>query len=210
MPGHELYNGGRLAVGVDGHLYATTGWRHDNDATQDLDSLAGKTLRLTTDGRVPADNPFDDSYVYSYGHLNPQGLAGDPAGQHWSSEHGESGHDEINRIVADGNYGWPLVQGDEQRDGMHAPHVQSGSNTWASSGIAFAGDDLFIAALSEQILYVLNNATGTLEPTFSSGERARAVLPYQDGVYVTSTSTSPRPDSQSDDADRLLWIRPRG
>jgi hypothetical protein len=56
----------------------------------------------------------------------------------------------------------------------------------------------------------MNPATRTLEPTFSSGERARAVLPYQDGVYVTSTNTSPRAAGQSDEADRLLWIRPRG
>ena len=124
--------------------------------------------------------------------------------------HGGSGNDEVDRIVGGGNYGWPLVQGDEQRNGMKAPHVQSGSNSWAPSGIAFADEDLLVAALSEQIFYVLNNATGTLEPTFSSGERARAVTPYQDGVYVTSTNTSPRADNQSDVADRLLWIRPRG
>lgn len=208
IPGHQLYNGGRLAIGPDGYLYATTGWLHDTTVSQDLDSLAGKILRMTTDGEVPADNPFEGSYVYSYGHRNPQGLAWDAEGQLWSSEHGESSNDEINRIVPGGNYGWPLIQGSEQQDGMLAPLIYSTGSSWGPSGIAFAGDELVVAALPAQILYVMDESAGTLQPLFSSGERARAVLPYQDGIYVTSTNTSPRASGQSDIADRLLWIRP--
>ncbi|MEU1303706.1 PQQ-dependent sugar dehydrogenase [Streptomyces shenzhenensis] len=208
IPGHELYNGGRLAIGPDGNLYATTGWVHNEEYPQDRESLAGKILRMNLEGRPAEGNPFPNSYVYSYGHRNPQGLAWDGDGQLYSAEHGESAHDEINRIVPGGNYGWPLVQDDSRRAGMETPFISSGSSTWAPSGIAFAGNDLLVAALGAQILYAANEDRNGLEPVFSSGERARAVLPYQDGVYVTSTNTSPRATTRSDTADRLLWIQP--
>ena len=55
---------------------------------QDLDSLAGKILRLELDGSIPEDNPFNDSYVYSYGHRNPQGITWTEDGDMYSSEHG--------------------------------------------------------------------------------------------------------------------------
>jgi glucose/arabinose dehydrogenase len=75
IPGHRLYNGGRVAIGPDGYLYITTGWTENRERPQDLSSLAGKVLRMTVDGRVPNDNPFPGSYVYSLGHRNPQGIA---------------------------------------------------------------------------------------------------------------------------------------
>jgi glucose/arabinose dehydrogenase len=76
IPGHTLYNGGRLGIGPEGLLYVTTGWAHDPAAAQDLQNLAGKILRLRLDGSIPPDNPFRASYVYSYGHRNPQALRG--------------------------------------------------------------------------------------------------------------------------------------
>lgn len=207
IPGHDLYNGGRIAIGPDGYLYATTGWTSDDEVSQDLDSLAGKILRLDLDGEVPEDNPFEDSYVYSYGHRNPQGLDWDADGRLFSSEHGQAANDEINLITAGTNYGWPIVEGEDEQDGMEPSYLGSGSETWAPSGIAFAGDDLVVAALAAQILYVMNDEEQTMDPLFSSGERARAVLPYQDGIYVTSTNTSPRAPEGSESVDRLLWIR---
>ena len=98
IPGHPLYNGGRVAIGPDRHLYVTTGWVENRRLPQDLGSLAGKILRMTRDGRVPGDNPFEGSYVYSYGHRNPQGLAWDGAGRLFVAEHGQSGRDEINLV----------------------------------------------------------------------------------------------------------------
>ncbi|MFP3821494.1 PQQ-dependent sugar dehydrogenase, partial [Bacillus sp. SIMBA_008] len=74
------HNGGRIAFGPDGMLYATVGDAGDPSSAQDLDSLSGKILRLTPEGEIPADNPFDGSPVYSYGHRNPQGLAWDDDG----------------------------------------------------------------------------------------------------------------------------------
>jgi glucose/arabinose dehydrogenase len=209
IPGHQLYNGGRLAIGPDGYLYAATGWIHDNDLPQDLKSLAGKILRMNLDGQPAAGNPFASSYVYSYGHRNPQGLAWDTQGQLYASEHGESGHDEINIVTAGGNYGWPIVQGDSRQDGMLSPYIHSGNRAWAPSGIAFADGQLVVAALAAQTLYVKKNETKILEPIFTSGERMRSVQPYQNGMYIITTNTSPRATSSSGVADRLLSIQPK-
>lgn len=75
IPSASHHDGGRIAFGPDGMLYATAGDAGHSSSSQDLDSLGGKILRMTPDGDVPEDNLFPDSLVYSYGHRNPQGLA---------------------------------------------------------------------------------------------------------------------------------------
>jgi glucose/arabinose dehydrogenase len=125
IPGHQLYNGGRIAIGPDGHLYVTTGWAGEAAHAQDLKSLAGKILRVGLDGRVPSDNPFPNSLVYSYGHRNPQGLAWSADGRLFISEHGPSGNDELNVIVPKGNYGWPDNVGDRHKVGLNKPLLHS-------------------------------------------------------------------------------------
>ena len=177
IPGHQLYNGGRIAIGPDAHLYVTTGWTEKGELPQDLGSLAGKVLRMTQDGGVPEDNPFKGSYVYSYGHRNPQGLAWNDAGDLFVAEHGQIGRDEINLIRPGANYGWPLVSGDEKRAGMEAPVLHSGSNTWAPSGAAFSGTELLVAALATRGLYAFDQTAGALKLVFTSGDRLRDVLP---------------------------------
>jgi glucose/arabinose dehydrogenase len=204
IPGHPLYNGGRLAIGPDGLLYVTTGWTEDRQRPQDLGNLAGKVLRMTLDGEVPPTNPFPGSYVYSLGHRNPQGLAWNAAGELLVAEHGQSARDEINLIRPGQNYGWPLVSGAETREGLQEPLLQSGSTTWAPSGIAFAGSELLVAALGQRALLVLDEATKTLRPVFSSGDRLRQVLPVGRDVYVITTNRSPRADGPSQ--DRLLRL----
>lgn len=208
IPGHRLYNGGRIAIGPDGHLYVTTGWTENYDLPQDLDSLAGKVLRVTLDGEVPSDNPFGGSAVYSYGHRNPQGIAWSPAGELFVSEHGQAALDEINLVEAGGNYGWPAIQGDETRQGMETPFIHSGRSTWAQSGIAFAGEELLVAALQGRGLYVLDRANLTLEPVFETGERYRQVLSVDDDLYVITTNRSPR--GQGPSSDSLIRLSPAG
>ena len=107
-----IHNGSRLLVLPDNTLLMTTGDVGDSGAhSQNLSSLNGKVLRINLDGTVPADNPTPGSYVYSYGHRNPQGLAMGPGGIIYSSEHGQSNDDEVNIIQPGRNYGWPNVQG---------------------------------------------------------------------------------------------------
>ncbi|MAO45659.1 MAG: glucose dehydrogenase [Crocinitomicaceae bacterium] len=108
-----IHNGSRLLILPDNTLLMTTGDIGDGgDSSQDLDHLNGKTLRLNLDGSIPADNPFGpNSYVYSWGHRNSQGLCLGPGGIIYSSEHGQSNWDEFNIIEAGRNYGWPEVEG---------------------------------------------------------------------------------------------------
>ncbi len=107
--------GSRLAFDAAGYLYVTSGDRGARDRAQDRTNLHGATLRLTAEGGIPADNPWIDDpdvadALYSYGHRNAQGMAVHPdTGDLWQSEHGPRAGDEINRIVAGGNHGWPLA-----------------------------------------------------------------------------------------------------
>jgi aldose sugar dehydrogenase len=113
--------GSRLAFDRAGFLYVTVGDRGDsprrgsNHRSQSLRDHAGTTLRLHDDGQVPRDNPFVGRgdvlpEIFTYGNRNAQGMAVHPrTGELWQNEHGPRGGDEINRIVAGRNYGWPLV-----------------------------------------------------------------------------------------------------
>lgn len=208
IPGHELYNGGRITIGPDEQLYVTTGWARDEDFSQELDNLGGKILRMGVDGSIPDDNPFSDSYVFSYGHRNPQGIAWNEDGTvMYSSEHGESGNDEVNIIEAGNNYGWPEVEGDDEQEGMESPIVHSGNDTWAPSGITFFEDHLFITGLRGQSLYVYNESGSSLDEVFSSGERLRNVYPYDGDLYVITTNTSPR-SGNPEEGDRVFRLTP--
>ena len=80
-----IHDGGRIAFGPDGKLYAGVGETGDSALAQDRSSLNGKILRMNPDGSVPAGNPFRGSLVWSYRHRNVQGLAWDSAGRLWAT-----------------------------------------------------------------------------------------------------------------------------
>jgi len=106
-----IHNGSRLLVLPDNTLLMTSGDVGSSALSQSMNSLQGKTLRLNLDGSIPEDNPFPDSYVYTIGNRNSQGLALGPDGIIYSSEHGQNSNDEFNIVQAGGNYGWPQVEG---------------------------------------------------------------------------------------------------
>jgi glucose/arabinose dehydrogenase len=146
--------GSRLVFGRDGTLFVTMGDRfnHRREA-QNLASHIGKVVRINTDGSVPADNPFRNRpgakpEIWSYGHRNVQGAALDPAtGELWTAEHGARGGDEINRVLAGRNYGWPVISygvdysGAKIGTGRSAPGMEQPVFYWdpsiAPSGLAF-------------------------------------------------------------------------
>jgi glucose/arabinose dehydrogenase len=102
------HNGGRILFGADGMLYAIVGDGHDSSNAQDLTgNLRGKILRMTPNGRVPSDNPMAGSRIYAFGIRNSYGFAFDPETDRlWESENGPECMDEMNLIVAGGNFGW--------------------------------------------------------------------------------------------------------
>ncbi len=110
IPAGSTHNGAKLLIN-NNLLYVTTGDTDEGSLSQNLNSLVGKTLRMTLTGGIPSDNPFPNSYVWSYGHRNAQGLLLHPNGNLYNSEHGPTGDDEFNLITKGGNYGWPNIAG---------------------------------------------------------------------------------------------------
>ncbi|WP_371030130.1 sorbosone dehydrogenase family protein [Pseudoclavibacter sp. JSM 162008] len=149
------HNGGRLAIGPDGYLYASTGDASQPDLAQDQNSLNGKILRMELDGSPVADNPFGNR-VYSMGHRNPQGLAFDGTGALWASEFGQNTWDELNRIEPGGNYGWPNVEGQGGDPAFLDPILQWSTDEASPSGLAYARDTLFMAGLGGERLWKIN------------------------------------------------------
>ena len=212
IPASEFHNGCRLKFGPDGKLYATTGDNHTDALAQRRDSLAGKILRLNADGSIPSDNPFPGSPIYSLGHRNPQGLAWDREGRMLASEHGPTGHDEINYIRPGANYGWPEVRGKASDARYVDPIIESGDDTWAPSGIAMRGDDLFVAALrSQQLLRITLGRDLEIKAVASLLERSygrlRDVVVGPEGaLYVTTSNRDGYTTEIDDDDDRILRV----
>lgn len=159
LPGARVHDGGRIAFGPDGYLYVATGEIFERDLAQRHDNLGGKILRIDADGRIPPDNPFPNSPIWSLGHRNPQGLAFHPqTKQLFASEHGPSGEvglggfDEINLIEKGQNYGWPLAVGAVDRPEFRDPLVAWSEVTTPPSGMAFWHNALFVATLRSQAL----------------------------------------------------------
>lgn len=223
IPGNHLHNIGAFEFGPDGMLYVTSGEIFQPQLAQDPASLNGKILRMTRDGEVPADNPFPGSYVYSLGHRNPQGIAFHPeTNALWSTEHGPSEEqgccmDEVNRIEAGGNYGWPIIRGSEEQDGLIPPATYSGDTiTWAPTGGFFvtqgewAGSMLF-TGLRGQALYrvVFNSADpnkidAVERYLYRKLGRLRNVVEGPDGrIYIAVSNQDGRGDPLGID-DRIV------
>jgi glucose/arabinose dehydrogenase len=214
--------GCRIAFGPDGKLYLSTGERYnDKGRAQRLDDLGGKVLRLERDGRPAEGNPFigrPDARpeIFTYGHRNPQGLAVNPAtGSLIEIEFGARGGDEVNRLRAGANYGWPLVSYGTDYDGSpigtgraSAPGIEEPLKHWTpavspSGGNFYTGEafpawrgNLFLAALRTPGLIRL-----TMDGDRVVGEerllwgrtRFRQVLPGPDGfLYILTDETRGR------------------
>jgi len=204
IPRGRFHNGGRIAFGPDGYLYVGTGEAGDTSLSQNLSSLGGKILRITTDGDPAPGNPFGGSPIWSYGHRNVQGLAWDSRGRMWASEFGQNTYDELNLIEPGRNYGWPLVEGRAGKPDYVDPVAQWPTSEMSPSGIAVGPDGaVYLAALrGESVWRVPVNADGTagrparyLQGTYG---RIRDIHFVGDRVWVTT--------SNNDRKDRLISL----
>ena len=209
IPQAAVHNGGRLRFGPDGFLYAGTGDGGDRPNSQNDDSLGGKVLRITTEGKAAPGNPGNKLW-FTKGHRNVQGLAFDGT-QLYSAEFGQNTWDELNVIRSGANYGWPGAEGVSQLDGLVDPIAQWKTSDASPSGIAFAQGHIFMASLRGERLWAIPVANGkrTGEPVaFFTGQfgRLRTVEAAPDGsLWLTTSNTDGRGDPKNGD-DRILRV----
>lgn len=221
MAGATIHDGSRVRFGPDGKLYVTMGDAAVANLAQQISSPNGKILRLNDDGTTPPDNPFS-SPVYSYGHRNPQGIDWHPVtGDLWETEHGATANDEVNRIDAGSNYGWPVIEGATARPDMETPVIffsptsvaPSGASFYRGSAIAGFRNDLFFATLAGRHLHRVHFDPSDprrvlaherlLEGRFG---RLRDVVSGPDGALYFSTCNRDGRGSPVTGDDRIIRI----
>ncbi|MGW3141854.1 PQQ-dependent sugar dehydrogenase [Streptomyces sp. NPDC001139] len=214
IPKGVIHNGGRIAFGPDGMLYAGTGETGDRGLAQDTKSLGGKILRLTPEGDPAPGNPFPGSPVYSYGHRNVQGLAWDPQQRLFASEFGQDTWDELNAIKPGGDYGWPNAEGRSSDGTYQNPVAQWHTDDASPSGIAYAEGSVWMAGLKGQRLWriPLKGTEASADPqSFLTGTYGRlrtVVSAGGDRLWLTTSNTDGRGSPKSGD-DRILELRVR-
>lgn len=205
--------GCRIVFDGAGHLFFSIGERGAQDHAQDLSRPNGKVHRIHTDGRIPQDNPFvgkPNVYesIWSYGNRNPQGLAWiAPRKELWATEHGPLGGDELNRIAAGKNYGWPIatygrnyngtvISNDRELPGVEPPVVQwtpspamCGLDVYTGDAFAKWKGNLFAGALKmEEVKRLVLDESGKVvdeEVILKNAGRVRDVQVGPDGsIYV--------------------------
>ena len=208
----DIHNGGRIAFGPDGKLYAGVGDAADQDLAQARGSQNGKILRMNPDGGVPGDNPFSGSRVWSLGHRNVQGLAWDRSRRLWATEFGQDAFDEVNLIRKGRNYGWPVVEG---RGGTRGGRFTNPKVIWRTSasspsGAAIAGRTLYVAALQCRCLWRIplrGTRVGRPRRMLTGRGRLRTVVRAPDGsLWVATSNRDGRGDPRRGD-DRILRVR---
>ncbi len=215
--------GSRLVFDRTGHLFVTLGDRNcGKQDVQDLSTHYGKVVRIDTDGKPAKGNPFLDTSgvlpdIYSSGHRNIQGAFLHPeTGVLWGNEHGPKGGDEINKIEAGKNYGWPVItyginyNGTPITDKTAMPGMEQPVHYWdpsiATSGmLIYSGEafpnwqgDIFTGALKLMHLnrVKLDDSHKVLTEERllkDQKERIRAIEQGPDGhIYVATDHTKGR------------------
>ncbi|GIW65516.1 MAG: hypothetical protein KatS3mg094_035 [Candidatus Parcubacteria bacterium] len=213
IPAGRFHNGGRIKFGPDGYLYITTGDAGNSENSQNINSLAGKILRLKDDGSIPKDNPFKNA-IFAYGIRNSQGITWDDEGNLWSIDHGRSGIqtglDEINLIQKGKNYGWPVIQGNERMKEMESPVIHSEPNiTWAPADLIYYNNSLFFTGLRGEGLYQYDLINKKLKVNFfQKFGRLRAITLGPDGYFYISTSNRDGRGYQRKGDDKIIKINP--
>jgi glucose/arabinose dehydrogenase len=225
IPAAKFHAGSRLRFGPDQKLYITTGDATKKEIAQDINSLGGKILRMNKDGSIPDNNPFSNSYVYSYGHRNPQGIDFDPiSGVLFSTEHGPSlfdgaaGGDEVNRILPGKDYGWPKVSHTESTPEAINPLLVFTPAVAPASGVFYNGDKypnlkntfLFGGLRGEGIFVVYLDETREKVKSYEklniNEGRIREIAVSPDGYIYFSTSNRDGRGNPNDKSDQIFRL----
>ncbi len=214
-----LHYGGRILFDKSGNLFVSTGERSDlatRPQAQELNSALGKVIHITTDGKAVAGNPFEGKAgarpeLYTYGHRNVQGLALHPeTGDLWENEFGPRGGDEVNRIQAGKNYGWPTItygieysgkkvgEAIQQKAGLEQPVYYwdpsvspSGMTFYSGNAIPEWKNNLFIGCLSgmhiARLIIQNNKVVGEERLLADELQRFRDVTQGKDGALYAIT-----------------------
>lgn len=230
IPAAQNHAGSRVKFGPDSKLYVTTGDATEKKIAQDVTNLGGKILRMNSDGSIPSDNPFPNSYVYSYGHRNPQGIAWHPVSHAlFETEHGPSvfdgpaGGDEVNIIDAKANYGWPIVSHEKHKDGMIDPLLVFTPAVAPASAMFYTGDifpqfknNFFFGGLKGSGIYRVVLVSDNLRkveryeklPGIDKG-RIRDIIQGPDGfIYFSTSNRDGRGKTQTGD-DHIYRLVPK-
>lgn len=226
IPVAQYHNGGRIRFGPDGMLYIGTGDARNPDSSQDVKSLAGKILRVTPDGQVPADNPFPGNPVYLIGIRNTQGFDWVNASTLSVSDHGpsgelgRSGHDKVSIARAGDNLGWPTTERCESRQGLVTPSIvwrqalpPGGAAIYTGNAIPEWKGNLIIAALrAEQLQRVVFNPQSPQQvqqhDVYLRGQHGRlreAIMGPDGELYVTTSNCDGRGNCPPEQ-DKILRI----
>lgn len=197
--------GSRLVEAGDGTVFLTTGDRGtgpEGMEAQDPARVEGKVIHLNRDGSPATSLPGHRPGVYSLGHRNAQGAALGPDGALWLVEHGAQGGDEVNRVEAGRNYGWPVISYGEDygggrigegvsRDGMEQP-LHYWDPSIAPSGMIFYQGDLFpswkgdilTGSLNSDFISRLDPEAGFAEERIAGDQtgRVRDIVEASDGA----------------------------
>ena len=231
LPAAQFHAGCRLRFGPDGKLYVTTGDATRRDLAQQLDSLAGKTLRLNDDGTVPQDNPFVGRQnarpeIWSFGHRNAQGLDFQPGSNlMFQTEHGPSGFDgpgggdEVNIVEKGKNYGWPTIHHTQSAPGLESPLLEYTPACAPASGMfyrgsvfpQFKGNFFFGCLRGERVIRVVLDGRRVVnqENLLQNYGRIRDVAEGPDGFLYFSTSNRDGRGRPAEDDDRILRLVPQ-
>jgi len=210
IPRGFYHNGGHIAFGPDGMLYASTGETGNASLAQDRSSLGGKILRMRPDGRPAPGNPFRGSLVWSLGHRNVQGFDWDRGGRLWAVEFGDKKADELNLVRKGRNYGWPVVEGRSRNPRYTNPKMTWDNEIAGPSSVAIRKRTAWISGLTGHRVWRVRlagrNATSRKAFWTEKYGRIRRTAVHGGALYFTTSNTDGRAIPRAAD-DRLVRVR---